>query len=74
MNNEKAGEKVMNIVAQGDPPSPLDPNAGRRCPFCKRGRLHERVPRGYFVKTLLFFLPLKRYKCYYCGKRPYILS
>ena len=45
----------------------------KNCPYCHSGPLHERVPRSWIVKNLLFFLPLKRYKCYRCGKKPYIL-
>lgn len=75
MNGEEAEEKALKIAGtQSDTPHAGDPNAGRRCPRCKKGRLYDRVPRAYFVKIFLFFLPLRRYKCYYCGKRPYILS
>lgn len=44
------------------------------CPLCKNGLLYERVPRPFFIKFFLFFLPIKRYKCYSCGKKPYILK
>lgn len=44
------------------------------CPKCKDGKLQERVPRSKFVKTFLFFIPLKRYKCYKCYKKPYVLK
>lgn len=44
------------------------------CPRCKKADLYERVPRAMWVKTILFFLPLKRYKCNRCGKRSYVLS
>jgi len=43
------------------------------CPKCKVGNLKERVPRSKFVKTFLFFIPLKRYRCYKCNKKPYVL-
>jgi len=44
----------------------------RYCPKCKTGTLYERVPRAWWVKAFLFFLPLKRYKCYKCGRKPYL--
>lgn len=43
------------------------------CPKCKEGKLQERVPRSFFVKTFLFFVPMKRYRCYKCNKKPYIV-
>ena len=43
------------------------------CPKCKT-QFDDRVPRSYFVKTLLFFLPLKRYICYRCQRKRYILE
>ncbi|MBB6109928.1 hypothetical protein SAMN05421821_105350 [Mucilaginibacter lappiensis] len=43
------------------------------CPKCK-AQLDDRVPRGFFVKTILFFLPLKRYICYRCQRKTYILQ
>ena len=52
----------------------ISPNARPKCPYCKRGRLYDAVPKGSFVKTFLFFLPLKRYKCHYCGRHPYTFS
>lgn len=44
----------------------------RYCPRCKTGVLYERVPRPWWVKTFLFFLPLKRFKCYRCNRKSYI--
>ncbi len=46
----------------------------RICPKCKKGHLDERVPRGTLVKTLLFWLPVRRYRCYNCYKKTYILG
>lgn len=43
------------------------------CPKCKHGVLEDRVPRGFFVKYVLGFLPLRRYMCYTCLKKSYIL-
>jgi hypothetical protein len=42
------------------------------CPKCKT-ELDNRVPRGFFVKHLLFFLPMKRYICYKCQRKRYVL-
>lgn len=42
------------------------------CPKCKHGVLDDRVPRGFIVKYLLGFLPLRRYICYACFKKSYI--
>jgi ribosomal protein L37AE/L43A len=43
------------------------------CPKCK-DELDNRVPRGFFVKHFLFFLPLKRYVCYRCQRKRYIIG
>jgi hypothetical protein len=43
------------------------------CPRCKT-QLDDRIPRGFFVKTILFFLPLKRYICYRCQRKRYVLK
>lgn len=42
------------------------------CPRCK-SELDNRVPRGFLVKKFLFFLPLKRYMCYKCQRKRYVL-
>lgn len=42
------------------------------CPRCK-SELDNRVPRGFLVKKFLFFLPLKRYICYKCQRKRYVL-
>jgi len=56
-------------------PLPISQNANVLiCPKCKVGSLKERVPRSKFVKTFLFFIPLKRYRCYKCNKKPYVLK
>jgi len=43
------------------------------CPACK-SQLIERVHRPFFVKTLLFWLPLKRYICFKCKRKIYKLD
>ncbi len=40
------------------------------CPSCN-GRL-QRVSRHLPVKIILFWLPVKRYKCLRCGKKTYL--
>jgi len=42
------------------------------CPRCK-SELDTRIPRGFFVKKILFFLPIKRYMCYKCQRKRYVL-
>jgi hypothetical protein len=43
----------------------------RKCPKCGRGSLDYRTPRAFLVKTLLFWLPIRRYKCGFCDKKSY---
>jgi ribosomal protein L37AE/L43A len=43
------------------------------CPKCK-SEVDSRISRGFFVKNLLFFLPLKRYVCYRCQRKRYVLG
>ena len=43
------------------------------CPKCKN-ELHDRIHRAFFVKTFLFWLPLKRYMCYRCQRKIYKLD
>jgi hypothetical protein len=47
-------------------------SAKRLCPKCKKGFLDYRTPRAFWVKTLLFWLPIRRYKCSYCDKKTYV--
>ncbi|SDE28805.1 hypothetical protein SAMN05216464_105106 [Mucilaginibacter pineti] len=41
------------------------------CPKCKT-ELDNRISRGFLVKNVLFFLPLKRYICYKCQRKRYV--
>ncbi len=66
-------EIFKNISTVKTEPNQLTIQA-KRCPFCRRGQLTDRVPRAFLVKTILFFLPLKRYKCYNCGRKPYVFE
>lgn len=47
-------------------------NAKRRCPKCKKGTLDYRTPRGFLVRSLLFWLPIKRYRCGNCNRKTYV--
>jgi len=43
-------------------------------PICKKcnTQFDARVKRPRWVKFFLFFIPLKRYHCYKCGKKYYV--
>ncbi len=41
------------------------------CPYCGEA-LTSRARRGFLVKALLFWLPLKRFVCYQCKCKPYL--
>nr|MBB6140635.1 ribosomal protein L37AE/L43A [Mucilaginibacter sp. X5P1] len=43
------------------------------CPRCKN-ELDARIRRGFWVKTFLFWLPIKRYICYNCQRKLYKLN
>jgi len=55
--------------------SPNPPVATKKyvCPICK-SELRDRVSRSSFVKTFLFWLPLKRFSCYKCRRKKYVWS
>ncbi len=42
------------------------------CTKCKK-KMDIRVTRGIIIKTLLFWLPIRRYKCSNCRSKRYIL-
>ncbi|MGN5955734.1 hypothetical protein ACP6L2_14075 [Sphingobacterium lactis] len=42
------------------------------CPYCKGAYLYARVHRPWWVKTFLFYIPLKAYKCNNCNKISYV--
>ena len=46
----------------------------KKCPKCDKGYLEHRTPRPFLVKTVLFWLPVKRFRCNYCNKKTYILD
>lgn len=41
------------------------------CPKCKTP-FDARLHRNFFVKTFLFWLPLRRYACYTCNRKYYV--
>jgi hypothetical protein len=45
-----------------------------RCLECRNGTSMHRTKRALAVKILLFWLPIKRYKCTKCSKKTYILG
>ena len=44
-----------------------------KCPRCKAITVN-RTPRPFSVRLLLFWLPLKRYSCYRCSRKFYLLG
>ncbi len=43
---------------------------GHLCPCGKADRSElERIHRGFVIKTLFFWLPARRYKCYKCKRK-----
>jgi hypothetical protein len=46
----------------------------KKCRKCGVGRLDTRTKRGFLVKVLLFWLPIKRYRCDTCFKKSYVLK
>jgi hypothetical protein len=59
---------LTNIPTQPRPAGPL-------CPCGKTSRAElERITRGIIIKTFFFWLPLKRYKCYKCKRKKWILD
>lgn len=46
----------------------------KKCPKCGEGSLHTRVRKHHLLKMLLFWLPIKRYKCDMCYEKSYIFG
>lgn len=45
------------------------------CPCGKASRSEvQRISRGFFVKTFLFWLPVRRYRCYKCRKKKLVFG
>jgi hypothetical protein len=42
------------------------------CSKCKSA-LESRAHRSWFVKTFLFWLPIRKFKCYKCKRTQYVL-
>jgi len=45
-----------------------------KCRKCKDGYLDERVKRDAIVKYVLFWLPLKRFRCFNCSQKSYLMA
>ncbi|WP_143822117.1 hypothetical protein [Mucilaginibacter pedocola] len=45
-----------------------------KCPKCQTGHLTRRAKRPLWMKTLLFWLPIKRYECGSCYRRSYVFG
>lgn len=43
-----------------------------RCPICKIGFLDKRVAREPFVKYVLFWKDIRRYRCNNCYRKSYV--
>ncbi|TWV99423.1 hypothetical protein [Chitinophaga pinensis] len=61
------------ILMQGTTNSKIEKIELHDCPKCKHGSLEDRLPRGFFAKYVLGFLPLRKYMCYSCLKTSYVL-
>jgi hypothetical protein len=46
----------------------------QQCKKCHRGVLEIRVKRAFLVRVILFWLPIKRYKCNFCNKKTYLFG
>jgi len=46
----------------------------QQCKKCRRGVLETRVKRAFLVRMILFWLPIKRYRCNFCNKKTYLLG
>lgn len=40
------------------------------CPYCK-STSNDRIPRGWFVKNVLFWIPVNHYLCHKCFMKHY---
>ena len=48
------------------------PKAYKQCPKCKQFELDTRLPRGFIAKHVLFWKPLKKYRCGNCNAEVYV--
>jgi hypothetical protein len=46
----------------------------KKCKKCFHGVLDTRSKRPILVKMILFWLPIKRYRCSHCDKKTYVLG
>ncbi|MEO7211619.1 hypothetical protein [Mucilaginibacter sp.] len=49
-------------------------NNKNKCPKCAVGILNRRAKRPFWMKTLFFWLPIKRYECGSCFRRSYVFG
>jgi hypothetical protein len=48
---------------------------GHMCPCGKANRSElERIHRGFLIKTVFFWLPMRRYKCYKCKRKLLVID
>lgn len=53
----------------------MEKNTNELCPCGKAQRISmERIPRNFIMKVFLFWLPIKRYKCYACMSIKWLLE
>ena len=51
------------------------PPRSNLCPCGKAGRAEiERIPRGFFVKTFFFWIPVRRYRCFKCKRKKLVFG
>lgn len=67
---------VLNRKSVKTSQFPMQEDINQPKPICKKCNIEFdfRVKRGPFVRTFLFWLPLKRYQCVSCLKRYYVLT
>ncbi len=61
----------MLVALSDDDPIKNDTKKINACPKCKTEN-NFRIRRSYFVKTFLFWLPIRRYACYSCKNKYYV--
>jgi len=75
-NNIKSSVITMNLTPPDKPELQwvYQTRNYHSCPICKIGLLDTRVQRDPFVKYVLFFKDIKRYRCNNCYSKVYIRS
>ncbi len=62
---------LKSVTQQENGPHPVKPKgllftSKRACPSCQNSHGLERVPRPFWLKYLLFFVPARIYYCHHC--------